>query len=106
MLPSQVKDGVKQETTAANGAQLRPPEEVTPANGRLLHAGIPHKITESYICTKKYKAYTLHQDEYNLFVLLTPNTPTFALRKATMDVYKTLTDNKEVGVALEGAPVN
>eukprot|EP00731_Ephydatia_muelleri_P006406 Em0003g654a len=106
MLPSQVKDGLRQETAATDSVQPRPPEEVSPVNGRLLRASVPHRIAESYICTKKYKAYTLHQDGYNLFVLLDPNTPTFALRKATMDVYKTLTGNTEVGEAMGGALVN
>ena len=38
------------------------------------------KIRGPIFSLQKYKAYTLHQDGYNLFVLLTPNTPTFALR--------------------------
>ena len=40
------------ETAATDSVQSRPPEEVSPANGRLLRASMPHRIAESYICTK------------------------------------------------------
>lgn len=52
-----------------------------------------HKITETYTCTKGFKAYAIHKDKYNLFVLFNITTPTYALRKLSHDSLDSLIDS-------------
>lgn len=59
-----------------------------------------HMITETYLCSKDFKAYALHKKDYNLFVLFNTQTPTFSLRKLAYNVYSTLVEKRTVSSVL------
>lgn len=51
---------------------------------------IPHKIIETYSCTKAFKGYAINNFQYNIFILFDVNTPTYSLREISHDTLQSL----------------
>ncbi|XP_074872545.1 protein fuzzy homolog isoform X2 [Carettochelys insculpta] len=56
-------------------------------------AGFPHRAQHCYVVSATHKAYAIHAPQHQLFLLLAPNVPTFALRPLATRALQRLTED-------------
>lgn len=54
-------------------------------------AGFPHRARHCYVVSTTHKAYAIHAPQHQLFLLLAPHVPTFALRPLAARTLQRLT---------------
>ncbi|XP_073177408.1 LOW QUALITY PROTEIN: protein fuzzy homolog [Lepidochelys kempii] len=66
------------------GRAAQPPQEP-------FQAGFPHRARHCYVVSATHKAYAIHAPQHQLFLLLAPHVPTFALRPLAARTLQRLT---------------